>query len=285
MARIWHMGAWVVALSMLTAGAQAQTASAVRKTIEASMLVSGDIEITPQGKVETYRFDHPEDLPPEARQLLDQAIPSWVFHPVERDGHAVGARSKMSLRLVARKLDNDRYEMAVRSAQFEGDPQPGEVVGSAKMTPPRYPQTAAQNGVAGDVYLLVRVGRDGTVEDVAAEQTNLQVVDRERNMEKWRAMFEKSAMDAARGWTFVPPTRGESVGDAYWQVRVPVSYSMGEPRKLEEVKWRAYVPGPRNLIPWAKPNVAADTGVDAGIDGHVSQVGAGLQLKTPLGAS
>jgi hypothetical protein len=284
MARTWRAWTVAMALSMVATGVQAQTASEVRKTLEASMLVGGEIEITPQGSVETYNVENAGKLPPEVHRLLEQAIPQWKFNPVERDGQAVAARSKMNLRLVARKRDDGNYEMSIRSAQFDGEPQPGATVKGIQMSPPRYPPTAAQFGVGGNVYLLMRVGRDGKVEDVVAEQTNLLVVDSERNMKKWRSLLEQSAIEAARRWTFAPPTQGASVGDAYWQVRVPVSYSMGRPSKSDADMWQVYIPGPRNIIPWANPDVAIDTGIDAGVDGSVTQVGAGLQLKTPLGS-
>lgn len=106
------MGWWtggIVALLMVSMGAQAQTARAVRQTVEASMLVSGEIEISLQGQVRNFSVAGREDLPPEVTGLLDQLIPAWRFEPVEREGHAVAARSPMRLRLVARKLGEDRY--------------------------------------------------------------------------------------------------------------------------------------------------------------------------------
>lgn len=283
------MGWWTgggVALLMLSMGAQAQTARAVRQTVEASMLVSGEIEISPQGQVRNFSVAGREDLPPEVTGLLDQLIPAWRFEPVEREGHAVAARSPMRLRLVARKLGEDRYGLSVVSAQFDGEPEPGERVQSRDMKPPSYPMAAAQSGVGGDVYVLVRVGRDGQVEDVAAEQTNLRVVDSAPRMDKWRRILEQAALSGARHWSFTPPTRGDTVDDAYWQVRVPVSFSVGEdlPSKGEN-HWRAYVPGPRQPVPWATPDMAADAGVDAGAAGQPSQVGVGLHLRSPLGAS
>lgn len=277
MARAWLACAALAA----TLPAMAQTASAVKKTEEASLVVNGQIEITSQGAVKAYSLNRDTDLPSEVRQLLAQQIPKWTFHPVLREGRAVDARSSMNLRLVARKLGNDNYAVSVRSAQFNGDPQQGETVDKGTMTPPRYPKTAAKYGVGGDVYLLVQVGRDGKVQHVASEQTNLLVADREPNMRKWREMFESSAISVAKTWTFAPPTKGEAINDAFWQLRIPVSYRVGRPSEKADVVWQGYIPGPRNAIPWAVPEMT-QMGVDAGTDGQLSQIGAGLQLKTPL---
>lgn len=277
--------AWLACAALAIAvPAVAQSANDVKKTVEASMLVNGQIEITSQGAVKSYSLDKEGELSPEVKQLLSKAVPLWTFDPVERDGKAVAARSKMNLRLVAREVGGDKYEMSIRSAQFDGDPQPGETVGNTKMTPPRYPKIAAQYGVGGNVYLLLQVGRDGKVNHVAAEQTNLRVVDREKNMSRWRTVLETAAIDAAKRWTFTPPTKGDSANDASWQVRVPVSYWVGTTKVPDDTTWQSYIPGPRNVIPWAVPELS-EMGVDAGIDGQLSQVGAGLQLKTPLNAN
>lgn len=279
------MRAWLACAALVaTLPAMAQSVGEVKKTVEASMLVNGQIEITPQGAVKSYALDKEGELAPEVKQLLSKAIPLWTFDPVERNGKAVAARSKMNLRLVARQVEADRYEMSIRSAQFDGDPQPGETVGNDTMRPPRYPKTAAQHGVGGTVYLLLQVGRDGKVKQAAAEQTNLRVVDREQNMRKWRTLLETAAIESAKHWTFVPPTKGESANDASWQVRIPVSYWVGIAKIPEDTEWQSYVPGPRNVIPWAVPT-KAEMGVDAGGEGQLSQVGAGLQLKTPLNAN
>jgi hypothetical protein len=276
------MCAWLACATLIiTFPAAAQTASAVKRTQEASLVINGQIEITPQGAVKSYSLERDASLPSEVRQLLSQQIPQWKFHPVVRGGHAVHARSGMSLRLVARKLVNDDYAVSVRSARFDGDPQQGETVVKGTMTPPQYPKTAAKYGVAGDVYLLVQVGRDGKVQHVASEQTNLLVADRGPNMKKWREMFESSAISVAKTWTFAPPTQGDAVDDPFWQLRIPVSYRIGLPNEAADVVWQGYIPGPRNVIPWAVPDLT-QMGVDAGADGQLSQIGAGLQLMTPL---
>jgi TonB family protein len=276
---------WAVAmsLSMVAAGGQAQTASAVRKTVESTVLVTGEIQIAADGHVDGYSVDQQDKLPSEALQLLGQALPAWTFEPIERDGARVAARSRMTVRLVARKVE-DGYQMSVRSAEFGGDPAPGETIAKVRMDPPTYPMSAARSGASGTVFLLIEVGRDGRVLHADAAQTNLTVVSNARDMASWRTLFEKSAVNAARAWTFAPPTVGNSAAAASWVIRVPVQYAFKGMREEGYGKWEVYIPGPRNPVPWMSTKVAADRGLDAGMDGQLTQVGYGPQLQTPLDA-
>ncbi len=277
------MGAWAIALSMLATGVQAQTAGAVRKTVESTMLVTGEIQIAADGHVDGYTLDEQDKLPPEALQLLGQAIPSWTFEPIEREGVRVAARSRMNVRLVASKVEQG-YQMSVRSAEFGGDPTPGETVARARMEPPTYPMSAARAGASGTVFLVLEVGRDGKVLHADAAQTNLTFVSNARDMASWRNVFERSAVSAARAWTFTPPTTGDSAAAASWTIRVPVQYSMQGTHKKGYGEWESYIPGPRNPIPWMSTKVA-NGGLDAGLDGQLAQIGYGPQLQTPLDAS
>lgn len=78
--------------------------------------------------------------------------------------------------------------------------------------PPRYPPAARRNGDEGTVMLRVRVTADG-----AAAQVEL---DRSSGF----PLLDGAALDAVRGWRFVPARRGtRSVED--W-VRVPVVFRL-----------------------------------------------------------
>lgn len=78
--------------------------------------------------------------------------------------------------------------------------------------PPRYPPAARRNGDEGTVMLRVRVTADG-----AAAQVEL---DRSSGF----PLLDGAALDAVRGWRFVPARRGtRSIED--W-VRVPVVFRL-----------------------------------------------------------
>jgi hypothetical protein len=77
------------------------------------------------------------------------------------------------------------------------------------------------------------------------------VVDDERAMEAWRCRLEHVSIRQSRKWKFVPPSQGESAGEAFRVVRVPVVYSLGRPAKKPSYGvWEGYIPGPRHPSPW-----------------------------------
>jgi TonB family protein len=256
---------------------------AVRKQVESSMLVTGSIEVDAGGKVTGFGLDQQESLPPGIVELIRKSVPAWTFEPLLLDGAPVNVKTNMGLRIVARKIDEQRYDVDIRSASF-GKHEPGESVSSKKLRAPAYPTAAAQSGTNGTVYLLLRVGKDGVVKDVVAEQVNLRVVASEADMTRWRQVLERSAMSAARKWTFNPPQSGEEAGADFWSVRVPVDYRLDHDKGPRQGQWEAYVPGPRQIAPWLRRDELAASGADALVAGGVYQVGRGLRLLTPLGA-
>ena len=170
----------LLALAFLAGAApvvDAQSARQARQEVEASMLVTGHVDIDREGKVRGHAFDKPEKLPAHAVNLIERAIPALRFEPVLVDGAPVLARAKMSVRLVATPVGDSEGNMHVRiaSAHFGEEYSDADrtSVRRSDLRPPRYPMNIAQIGGKGTVYLLVKVGRDGTPEDVVAEQVNL----------------------------------------------------------------------------------------------------------------
>lgn len=103
----------------------------------------------------------------------------------------------------------------------------------------------------GTVYLLIKVGRDGKVEDVMAEQVDLRTAVTPMQMEQMRKWLTQPAVTAARGWEFIPPARGEDAGRPFWSVRVSVDYWFDpDAGKGHESRWEACIPGPRQRPPW-----------------------------------
>ncbi|GAB3382407.1 energy transducer TonB [Lysobacter fragariae] len=243
---------------LLCATALADGPRGVRKRAEASMLVTGMIEVDEQGKVSSYALDQQDKLPAGVVDLLGKSVPGWVFAPVLVDGNPVKAKTDMSIRVVVHKREDGNYEVEQRGVSFgttSRDPAERAVAAPA-LTPPDYPPQAARLGLEGSVYLLLKVGRDGKVEDVIAEQVNLGFVASDNDMVVYRKMFAKPAIAHARTWTFNPPTRGEEKDALFWTVRVPVVFNMG--RTVSRYgQWSAYIPGPRQRASWEE----ADEGV------------------------
>lgn len=263
--------------------AGAQSAREMRGEVQASMLVTGYLDVGREGQVTGHGLDQPDQLPPYLVDFVSGAIPQLRFEPVVVDGEPVQARAKMTLRLVARHIDDD-LQISIRSAHF-GDEDSREDTGrvrSVKRTPPRYPPSVATYRGQGTVYLIVKVGRDGSAEDVVVEQTNLAVLRSAREMEWIRANLERAALAAARNWRFATPTTGESVGDSYWPVRVPVEFRINGWRGPGYGEWAAYHPGPRTRPDWAEED-APGFNPDLLAAGGTYQAGSRFRLLTPLG--
>jgi hypothetical protein len=259
---------------------------AVRKQIESSMVVTGEVEITEAGQVAVVELDEPAKLPPGIVDFVHGQVSQWTFEPVVREGRAVPARSRMSVRVVGKRIDNDAATITIRNAAFPGpEPREGEAVASVAMRPPGYPEWAARGGAQGTAYLVLKIGRDGKVIDAIAEQVNLKVVASEQSMAKLRALFADSSLAAARSWTFRPPTVGEEAEAEYWSVRVPVDYTLHNAKRRPGYgRWEAYVPGPRQTIPWADESESPGFSPDALADGGLYMAGASetLRLLTSL---
>jgi len=262
--------------------------ASVKKQIESSLLVKGSVDIEPDGSVSAVAIEREEKLPPGVVKFVRDSGLQWRFEPVLRDGHAVQARSPMSLRVVAQKLDNGDYRISLRGASFERyDPQDPTRATSIKITPPKYPDRAARAGAGGSVYLLVKVGRDGNVEDAIAEQVNLRILAPEGEMRLLRDMFAKNAVAAAKGWTFRVPTEGDTATRSFWNVRVPVTYSLDsqaiESRDGDYGRWISYIPGPRQQAPWMPGKERAEFSPDTLADGGVYMADSSApRLLTPL---
>lgn len=278
---------------LLASGIAAADRAAVRKQAEASMLVTGSIQVDAVGKVTGFSFDQPDKLPAAVVDLLGNAVPKWRFEPVLVDGQPARVNTDMSIRIVANKLDNGDYKVGIRSAGF-GDlagrnpkvvKAPRKVAAGTcpNMAPPRYPDGAARMGVASNVYLLLKVDREGRVIDAMAEQVNMKVVSDEKSMERWRKLFADVSLAQARKWCIAPGDE-ELAGNEPWFVqRVPVMFHLSALPSYG--KWEAYVPGPRQANPWEEDQEGPAFSPDTLLPGRAYAAGSGLKLLTKLSGS
>lgn len=272
---------------LLPSDASAQTARAVRASTELSMVLSGQIEVTPEGAVRTLMLDQKSMLSPSVASFVEGTIGSWRFEPTLHEGKPVAARAPLRVRLRGKAMADGGYEVSMTSVDFsEYDPKATDSVTNRRVTPPRYPEEVYRNGGQGEVLLIVKIARDGTVADVVAEQVNMTVVGPQRTLAKMREILAKAAVGNARRWTFNPPTTGEDSNRDSWTVRVPVNFGLNDDPNSQERfgRWRAFIPGPKQRAPWVTGD-AAETGSDLLPEGGVYMVdGAkrGLRLLTPL---
>ena len=277
---------WLFALlAMAVAPVMAQSAQQVMKQAEASMVVTGHVDIDADGTLAAHHINDRADLPDYVVDLVDRAAAVWRFEPLEVDGEPVAARARMNLRLVARPVGEGEYEISIANGRFGqySDTATDNVTRRGQLTPPRYPSDMSRRGVEGTVYLLIKVGRDGSVEDVVAERVNLRAYAQEREMERMRRSFANRSINTAREWKFNPPTTGALAGDDFWLIRIPIAYGFSD-RVATGGPWEQYVPGPHNPAPreWfaGKPE-ASDS--DAQVAGGIQMVGGERHLVTPLG--
>lgn len=287
--------AFCAALLLAGGAAQAAGPGAVRKQVEASMLVTGSIQVDGEGNVVGFSLDQKEKLPEGVVHLLDKAVPAWRFEPVLVAGQPANVTTDMSVRLVAKKLDDGNYSMSIRSAGFGdlADRNPKVVKAkaeartegtcSANLRPPRYPDIAARSGVASNVYLLLKTDRDGRVLDVIAEQVNLKVVADEHSMARWRKIFTDASLAQARKWCIPPSGEKQADAAANYVARVPVLFHFDALPRYGQ--WEAYVPGPRLPNPWEADREGVAFSPDTLLPGRVYFAGAGLKLLTDLSGS
>ena len=252
--------------------AVAASAHEMAKQAEASMVVVGTLTVAPNGSVSSYQLDNAEELPAAVSNLLQQAIPSWQFDPMARDGKPVSVKSRMSLRVVLHPLGDKRYRLYLAGAYFSADNKPLKS-DAPRRTQPRYPKQAIRARVSGTVYLALKVDAQGHVIDAMAEQVNLRIAGDDHEMERYRRLLADSALEAARGWVF-DPQGFDGAGDHY--VMTPVSYVLnvspgagahampGSPGH-----WDVYVPGPRYAVPWFDAGAMVAGSGDALPDGGV----------------
>ena len=286
----------VLCCMMLAGVAIANGRDDLRDRVQASMLVTGTIEVAPDGSVVTYTVDHPDKLPPVVKDLLARAVPAWRFEPVTRDGKAVGAKAPMGLRVVAKPVGHGGYALAVASSWFGHLNDEGRHEAAAddftykQRLSVAYPSDAASAGVSGTVYALLKVGRDGKVIDAAAEQVNLRIRASERDMATWRKKLADAALRALRRYTFHVPTTGPDAAEPYWLARVPVDVALHGfhapkvARKADYGQWQPYVPGPLQEPDWADKRRLAGSPDATPEDGSLL-ADMSLHLLAPLGGS
>lgn len=272
--------------SLLPAQAMAQNARAARAQAEASMVLTGTIDISPAGAVEGFSLRDEDKVEGYLVEFLRRTVAQWRFEPVMHEGRTVAARSPVSLRLMARQTPDQGMEVELRSASFrEYDPKATDEVTRGDMPAPRYPQDVFQQGGAGEVLLLMQVARDGSVTDVVAEQVNLHVAGPAKTMQQLRERLAQASIKAARSWTFRPPTTGPYADEPFWTVRTPVIFAIGSRPRERYGRWQAYIPGPKQRAPWTVETMADDASADALPEGGVYMAGIekGPKLLTPLG--
>ncbi|GAA5001057.1 hypothetical protein GCM10025793_05050 [Lysobacter lycopersici] len=259
---------------------------------EMSMLVKGTIDMRPDGSVESYALDDSGKLSPAVAGMVGMQVSQWRFEPTLVDGKPVRARTKMQLRIVAKPADTQNFDVHIQSAYFWGDSEGEDERISVRKKTSRGPMVSAlmSTGLdAADLYLALKIGPDGKVEDAIVEQVNLPTLYSDGDMARLRRLLSQPTLKVVRQWTFNVPTKGERAGQPYWSGFLPVTFRLsdqnGSPAEAGYGEWRAYIPGPCTPIPWRTLDKGGDNshcGNDAAPEGVLSLDNSGPKLLTPL---
>jgi len=276
------MVAWLGCLVFLGWSTLAWSASPERPS--ASMVVTGVLDINPDGSVRGYTVDQPAKLPSVVLDVLKQTVPGWRFQ-VDIARPAI-ARARMSVRVVATPVGKTGFSIRVEGVDFNDDGTPAAETINPRDTPnPAYPQEAIKARTAVTVYVLLRVGRDGKVAEAGAEQVNFTLACPPDEREGLTKVFVRATLMTLRRWTFDVPTKGPYVHAAYWDVRVPVIFSLLEAGgRVEPTKygsWEAYLPGPRRPLAWVTDQTMLASAPDATPEGGPTMLNGKPRLAVP----
>lgn len=257
--------------------AQARAHKLNQVETEASMVLTGRLDVAADGRVTSHVVDDRESVPGSVLRYLDAQVARWRVEWGAEVGQPVAATLPFSVRLVAAP-DGDAYRLRVASTLL-GD-MPGEpamrVRARGEMKPPVYPLGPLKARAGGTVYVLLKVNGQGRVEDTLVEQVNLDVVAYPAVLEKLRRQLSEAALDAAREWTWEVPVTGPDAGRPHWAVRVPVAFFI-QGDEAPYGQWAQYVPGERRFAEWADYPDRHD-GIDGEADARPRLVGSGPRL-------
>lgn len=276
--------AWVVMLLVSFCSGVA-LASGNADHAEASMQLSGTIDIDASGAVTGYSIHRRRDVDSAVIHLIDRAVPKWRFEPLPSG--AAAPATPVQLLIVAKQISGNQYAMRIQSANI-GHPvtDTSAELAPVSMKPPAYPAAAWRDAIEGTVYVVVRIDHAGHVTDAMAEQVNVGRMPSEPEMARARKLLGDATLLAAKAWTFRPPTTGASASDAYWLGAVPVTYELSAGGRPSYAQWHDYIPGPKQPIPWASLRGKDEDAshADALAAGAFSMIGSGRKLITALGA-
>lgn len=236
---------------------------AVRATVESAMTVTGTIDVDAAGNVVAWSLDQPDKLPAGVVKMAGDDIPTWTFEPVTLPEGKPVSRMRMSMLFVAQEVARNEHRIALRYPSFAPlDPGPQAVLTSGARGL-SYPVRAAQFGVTGTVFLIVRIDRSGKVVDALVEQVNLGVVDTASNMERWRKSLGDAALRGTKAMQFDVPDGAIADGRDTVVGRLPIMFLLESSTPRGYGRWSTYVPGPRASIPWPEAADFVDSAPDA----------------------
>ena len=188
----------------------------------------GQLRIDGEGRVAELTLDH-KQLGEEVMAAVEQRIRAWRFEPVLVDGRPVSVPARMRLDMLAlREPGEDGLTLAIRHVAFFDSEVAAPATDAAAvrptMPPPAYPAPLVRLNIGGTVWLVVRLGVDGRVVDVASQAVELRTprADGPAKQQGQARELMRASERAARDW-IIPAQAGRVV-------MIPVKYSVGAAR-------------------------------------------------------
>jgi len=264
----------IAAVFLLLAGGFASARDPAAAVLE--MSADGEVQIAVDGKVSDYRLR--STLAPAVADLVDRNVRGWTFEPVVVDGVPVIAKTAVHLDLKAEPTElKDKYKLRIVNVTF-GAPRRAS---NDHMRPPHYPEAAVGAHLGAKVWLYLLLDDTGKVVQAQARQTSLdKQANSELEAERWRKLFEKSSIAAAKEWHFdlSEAINGKTIG---MTAVVPIVYSVRDmPARAPENEWKSYAPGPVHPAPWLSTAGGADNSALSTLqDGQALSLESRFRLK------
>lgn len=247
------------------AAAAAAAAAAREVPVEGFMTLTGRVVVDADGSVSAYAIDHAAQVPDEVEAFLARKAARWQVRFDE--GFAPPAEPvSFTARVRASPTEQGLYRLWLDGMYLDEPLPAAHRLRVERRRPPAYPRDMARVGASGIVYMLVRIGADGRVEDAFAEQVDLTAMPPDPSrVPQYQLEFIASAMTAVRQWRFRIPAEGPFAGEPH-EVRVPIIFAMFDRPMAGYGEWEYLVRGVRKPPPW-RP------GADADMDGAVAATG------------
>lgn len=246
----------------------------MRNQVVGSMRLTGTLVVGVDGAITAYAIDHSEKVPPEVLRHVARYVPRWRV--IESGG---AGNKRFSVRVMATPRGDGYFALSLVGESIMEKQRPEEAITIDRPRKrPSYPHSLARIGVSGTVYVVVKVGRDGEVEDFVTEQVNLNLVGTPAEVVKAQADFAAHTAAAVRQWKFRWPEAGPNASQPYLSVRVPVDYILN--KRLGYAEWEYYVPGPRRTASWVQQEDGLALG--AGEAGVPQILDMGPRIETSL---
>ena len=246
--------AWALTAAAPLAGAERApppgSEAAVRATAESALLVTGTIDVNAAGDVVAFTLYDQDTLPAGVVRMANEHVPAWKFQPAVLPEGVQASRMSMSMLFVASRTPDGQLKVELRHPVFRAlkTDRPIRLAGGTRGF--KSPQLVDRTSMGGTVHAVVRFDRAGTIIDAMVEQVNLDTVDTEASMARWREMFAKVLLRDLRKARMEVPEGAFADGQETMVGRIALRYVREGTPKRQPGQWFTYIPGPRARVPW-----------------------------------